>query len=306
MPSSILSQGEINALLQAGAAQGQARSENFLDVLQDAFLGALTQLRGLSSQAVEGPYVERLEHGLAQVIAPVGFVAAAELERCELLLVLPEPDGEKLAQETGVDSLEVLGLLGQAWVSQLAEAWNVPYTVYQGHRVDLGALNPPSGGKPHLVRYFIQVGPDRLEFCVVLQDLQNLQTLAARAEQNPGGGQQGRTRSKSHLMKGDLGVSRAVFTPIGDLGQVEDKQGLNLLQDIELTITVELGRTTLTLSEILELKAQSVIKLERLAGEPVDVFVNNSKVARGEVVVLDENFGVRILEIVPKSQRNRE
>ena len=87
---------------------------------------------------------------------------------------------------------------------------------------------------------------------------------------------------------------------------MENKQGLGLLEDIDLTITVELGRTTLTLNEILDLKPQSVIELDRIAGEPVDVYVNNNRVARGEVVVLDDNFGVRILEIVPKSQRTRE
>jgi flagellar motor switch protein FliN/FliY len=108
-------------------------------------------------------------------------------------------------------------------------------------------------------------------------------------------------------MKGpELAVGKAVFTPIGDLGHVENKQGLGLLEDIDLTITVELGRTTLTLNEILDLKPQSVIELDRIAGEPVDVYVNNNRVARGEVVVLDDNFGVRILEIVPKSQRTRE
>ncbi len=109
------------------------------------------------------------------------------------------------------------------------------------------------------------------------------------------------------MVKGtEVEVSKAVFTPIGELDHVEQEQELRLLEDIDLTITVELGRTTLTLKEILELKPQSVIRLEKLAGEPVDVFVNNNKVARGEVVVLEDNFGVRILEIVPKSKRVQE
>ena len=103
--------------------------------------------------------------------------------------------------------------------------------------------------------------------------------------------------------KGKAPVTRAVFTPIDQLGQLMDEQSIALLEDIDLTVTVELGRTTLTLDEILDLKPQSVITLERQAGEPVDVFVNETKAAKGEVVVLEENFGVRILEIVPKSQR---
>ena len=115
-----------------------------------------------------------------------------------------------------------------------------------------------------------------------------------------------RAVSSGRLLKGDKGkapVTRAVFTPIDQLGQLMDEQSIALLEDIDLTVTVELGRTTLTLDEILDLKPQSVITLERQAGEPVDVFVNETKAAKGEVVVLEENFGVRILEIVPKSQR---
>lgn len=116
-----------------------------------------------------------------------------------------------------------------------------------------------------------------------------------------------KTKGSSSLVKGEeVAVSRAVSTPIGELSQLDKEQGLHLLEDIELTITVELGRTTMTLQEILELKPQSVIELESLAGEPVDVYVNDSRVARGEVVVLDDNFGVRILEILPKAQRLRE
>jgi flagellar motor switch protein FliN/FliY len=73
---------------------------------------------------------------------------------------------------------------------------------------------------------------------------------------------------------------------------------LQLLLDIHLPVTVELGRTRLSVREILQLGPGSVIPLDRLAGEPVDVLVSGTLVARGEVVVVDENFGIRISEIV--------
>lgn len=74
--------------------------------------------------------------------------------------------------------------------------------------------------------------------------------------------------------------------------------GLELLHDVELGVTAELGRTRLLLREVLELVPGSVIELDRAAGSPVDVLVNGTLVARGEVVVIDEEFGIRITEVV--------
>jgi flagellar motor switch protein FliN/FliY len=73
---------------------------------------------------------------------------------------------------------------------------------------------------------------------------------------------------------------------------------IDLLMDVTLRVTVELGRTRMQLARILELQHGSVVELDRLAGDPVDVFVNDRMVARGEVVVVDDKFGVRIIEMV--------
>jgi flagellar motor switch protein FliN/FliY len=73
---------------------------------------------------------------------------------------------------------------------------------------------------------------------------------------------------------------------------------IDLLMDVSLRVSVELGRTRMQLAQILELQHGSVIELDRLAGDPVDVFVNDCMVARGEVVIVDDKFGVRITEMV--------
>jgi flagellar motor switch protein FliN/FliY len=72
---------------------------------------------------------------------------------------------------------------------------------------------------------------------------------------------------------------------------------LQLLLNIPLEIVVELGRTKKKISEVLELTNGSIIELEKIAGEPLDVYVNNKLIAKGEVVVIEEHFGVRITEI---------
>ncbi|MDJ0285731.1 MULTISPECIES: flagellar motor switch phosphatase FliY [Bacillus] len=78
---------------------------------------------------------------------------------------------------------------------------------------------------------------------------------------------------------------------------------LDMLMDIPLSITVELGRTQRSVKEVLELSAGSIIELDKLAGEPVDILVNKRIVAKGEVVVIDENFGVRVTDILSQSER---
>jgi flagellar motor switch protein FliN/FliY len=76
------------------------------------------------------------------------------------------------------------------------------------------------------------------------------------------------------------------------------ERSLDLLHGVEMTVTVELGRTKMLLRDLLALQTGSVIELDRAAGSPVDVLINDNLLARGEVVVLDDEFGVRILDIV--------
>ena len=82
-----------------------------------------------------------------------------------------------------------------------------------------------------------------------------------------------------------------------------EHRNLNMLYDIPLQVTVELGRTKRSVKDILELTGGSIIELDKLAGEPVDILVNSRLIAKGEVVVIDENFGVRITDIVSQADR---
>ncbi|HEY8490789.1 MAG TPA: flagellar motor switch protein FliN [Dehalococcoidia bacterium] len=85
--------------------------------------------------------------------------------------------------------------------------------------------------------------------------------------------------------------------------QREDGLGLDLILDVTLRVTVELGRTTMTVQDVLQLGPGSVVELDRVAGEAVDILVNGRLIAKGEVVVVDENFGVRVTEIVSPRTR---
>lgn len=90
-------------------------------------------------------------------------------------------------------------------------------------------------------------------------------------------------------------VDEAAATALHALGGTDR---LDLLSNVEMDVTAELGRTRMTVRELLSLMPGVVVELDRMAGSPIDLFVNGTLIARGEVVVIDEEFGVRITEIV--------
>tara|TARA_B100000902_G_scaffold255647_1_gene242078 strand:+ start:218 stop:550 length:333 start_codon:yes stop_codon:yes gene_type:complete len=79
----------------------------------------------------------------------------------------------------------------------------------------------------------------------------------------------------------------------------------DILQNIPVTISVEVGRTSLKIKDLMRLTQGSVVELERLAGEPLDLFVNSTLVAQGEVVLVNDRYGVRLTSVVPAAERIR-
>ncbi|MDR1440664.1 MAG: flagellar motor switch phosphatase FliY [Clostridiales bacterium] len=100
-----------------------------------------------------------------------------------------------------------------------------------------------------------------------------------------------------------VNVQPAKFQAFEDEQMVFDKKNIGLVMDVQLEVSVELGRTHKLIKEILEFGQGSIIELDKLAGEPVDVLVNGKAIAKGEVVVIDESFGVRVTDIVHPNKR---
>ena len=131
---------------------------------------------------------------------------------------------------------------------------------------------------------------------------------ALRAERaGPMGQPMGQTMMGNTMMNQNMGqpvnVQPAQFSAFagGNLGNYQP-ENIDLIMDVPLQVTVELGRTTKSISDILDLGPGKIIELNKLAGEPIDVLVNGKYVAKGEVVVIEESFGVRITEIVNASR----
>ena len=100
-------------------------------------------------------------------------------------------------------------------------------------------------------------------------------------------------------------VKPVKFASFEDLSQAqgENNKNLDILMDIRLQMTVELGRTELPIRKVLELTRGSIIELEKVAGEPVELYANGKLVAHGEVVVIEDNFGLRITSITEPENR---
>lgn len=101
----------------------------------------------------------------------------------------------------------------------------------------------------------------------------------------------------------NMPVSPAQFMPLSNEPVQINEANIGLIFDVPLQVTVELGRTRKTIKEILDLATGSIVELDKLAGEPVEILVNGHYLAKGEVVVIDENFGVRITEIATPAER---
>jgi len=105
--------------------------------------------------------------------------------------------------------------------------------------------------------------------------------------------------------EGSGGIQHPAFAELGDSAAASPagNQNLEFLLDIPLDVTVELGRTRMIINKMLQLTQGSVVELDKAAGEPVEIFVNDKLLGKGEVIVVNERFGVRITEIISQADR---
>ena len=100
-------------------------------------------------------------------------------------------------------------------------------------------------------------------------------------------------------------VARAQFNELGPNagGATGQEMNLNLILDVAVTLALEVGRARMSVRDLLQLAPGAIVELDRLAGEPLDVLVNGVRIARGEVVVVDDKFGIRLTDVVSATER---
>ncbi len=123
------------------------------------------------------------------------------------------------------------------------------------------------------------------------------------------GAESAKNTGATEEMDNQTSIQSVQFGPISPAGaeglKTEDKRNLDLILDISVPVSVELGRTTMLIKDILSLSQGSIVELDRVAGTPVDLLVRGKLLAQGEVVVVDENFGLKITNICGSEERVR-
>lgn len=132
------------------------------------------------------------------------------------------------------------------------------------------------------------------------QDTQDSQDIQDNLEENP----LSEDSEPDNVRPADLAANRFDEQPLAeDVVPGNRDQNLELILDVPVTLSMELGRSRISIRDLLQLNQGSIVKLDRPAGEPLDVLVNGCLIARGEVVVVNERFGLRITQIVSPEQR---
>ena len=135
----------------------------------------------------------------------------------------------------------------------------------------------------------------------------------ANMDQNDSGGGEGQADQSTvdqALAEAQASVDElkqeAGVAPVEETPPTAAPGGIDMLRDVDLHVTIELGRTQMFVEDVLKLNDGSVVELDKLAGDPVDVYVNSCLIARGEVLVLNDNFCIRISEIVGNIEEQAE
>ena len=133
---------------------------------------------------------------------------------------------------------------------------------------------------------------------------------AAMAEQAAAedGESEGESKSQGASHSGMEGVQTAELEELSEDTDVsdDDKRKLDAILDIPVTISMEVGRSQISIRNLLQLNQGSVVELERVAGEPLDVLVNGTLIAHGEVVVVNDKFGIRLTDVISQIERIRK
>lgn len=113
------------------------------------------------------------------------------------------------------------------------------------------------------------------------------------------------TEAEQNESKGGQPVERAEFDELGSAEAAPAGQDINLdmVLNVEVDLALEVGRTNISVRNLLQLNQGSVVELNRLAGEPLDVLINGTLIARGEVVVVNEKYGIRLTDVVSPAER---
>ncbi len=338
--SEILSQEQIDALLNSqGIDNGKEENEK---VDRSRVCGALLKVFGLfcdqagsvistvinrkvvfKTDSCEQASPEKIHEKLPSVLLSVNISLKAEKDESFTILIQKKDaavlsdlmlmgDGTAEYSEDHKDALgELFNQVTGAFAKALSSEWGGTVSSGKIEVSDFDADNPPSDlDKQNMIlvsQATEEIGNTFLALMIPNDFSDRIAERIKTADDAPedkSTGGVGLNPSELEELSQITSFGNEGAEPVQTEPTAEARQpNIEMLLDIELDVSIELGRSTLSIKRILELAPGSIVELDRLAGEPVDLLVNNKVVAKGEVVVVDENFGIRIVSLISPEER---
>ena len=224
-------------------------------------------IKGVTNMPAEAHHVPKAMVRLAQDCALLTYSVTIDGTAFNLWEIIAKKTAEQIADKLNKTASD----------PQVAPVQPIPVQATPEQGGAMGAMNMPMNGMP-------QMGQQPMGMGMQMQSSAQAQGGMVMPGMNPN-------------------VQSVQFSPLLN-GVTEAEQGnIGLIMDVFMEMTVELGRTRKMIKEILSMGEGHIIELDKLAGEPVDILVNHKPIAKGEVVVIDENFGVRVTEILSPAER---
>jgi len=224
-------------------------------------------IKGVTNMPAEAHHVPKAMVRLSQDFALLTYSVTIDGTAFNLWEIIAKKTAEQIADKLNKTASD----------PQVAPVQPIPVQATPEQGGAMGAMNMPMNGMP-------QMGQQPMGMGMQMQSSAQAQGGMVMPGMNPN-------------------VQSVQFSPLLN-GVTEAEQGnIGLIMDVFMEMTVELGRTRKMIKEILSMGEGHIIELDKLAGEPVDILVNHKPIAKGEVVVIDENFGVRVTEILSPAER---
>jgi|GEM_PF-496756 len=309
----ILSQAEIDALLSRGGSSEQntqltAAFQVALEAVDEHFRALLAR-----SVRVEGPYVEQVQQPLDVLFVEDVVTLPAAVGTGQFFAILSASEAKQFAAALGGDVKWAVHTLFEGWIRHLADSLSAANGMYMPVRMaepilltkaQLGGLAVEKGSL--LVRHAVCWSQNCLEACFFIPKpsiVKLIEGPSVPVRTVARGNPRSSSRASRAVISEPLPVKTAVFTELRSPAQAAGDLPLDLVEDLTLEVMVELGHTTMTLAELMDLEPNATFALQKPAGDPVDVLVSGRLIARAEVTVVNDHFGIRILDIVPEKER---
>lgn len=253
---------------------------------------------------VDGFYIEKIVAGLDNLIKDAAYIFPIELLYGDSYVVISESDAETIGKFLNVSTNKAINLIFKEFVfvftefvSEHTSYWQQPLT-YPAVLMSVNQIKSLSVGPSHFARYNVYCDSTGFEILHFLPN-QFIRKILAKDQAN-NYNQQQRVCEDNHMRlhkQKKLKVTDFHFEDLNDVRQEAAENKIDLVNDVTLEVIAELGQSVMTLGELMKLTNGEIITLDKIAGEPADIYVNEKLIAKAEISVVDTHFGLRILEI---------